>query len=62
MQPAARPATGGPGPIGATTQTVMPGGGHGVAKIVETTSKEYHMHPPPKPPTINTAIPSASPR
>lgn len=65
MSAAARPMqspSGGMAPNvkGAATQTVMPGGGHGVAKIVETTSKEYHMHPPPKPPTINTAIPSAA--
>jgi len=36
----------------------IPGGGHGLAKIVESHTKEYHMQPPPKPPSINTAIPA----
>jgi len=50
MAQAARPTQGTAG---------IPGGGHGLAKIVESHTKEYHMQPPPKPPTINTAIPGA---
>lgn len=55
MQPAARP-------MQAPASGNFPGagaGGHGLAKIEKTTSTIYHMQPPPKPPSISTAIPSA---